>query len=154
MFYSSFYVVNCVFYIVCFILYHRPILFIYILPYILSIQLFGCHNYKWTFVLSCLATDAQIWPVTARGSHRLHFGEISSNGYKDIVFTQFFWVIPKLSDRPIKSGIEDLRSQKSGKCKWKRPQATIFNWEATIECQRCQYWQYVWQLIAKHCRTL
>ena len=33
-----------VFYIVCFILYHMPILFIFILPYVLPIQLLGCHN--------------------------------------------------------------------------------------------------------------
>ena len=30
----------------CFILYHRSILFICILPYILPIQLLGCHNYN------------------------------------------------------------------------------------------------------------
>jgi len=37
---------HCVFYIVCFILCHRPILFIFILPYILPIQLLGCHSYN------------------------------------------------------------------------------------------------------------
>ena len=55
---SILHVVNCVlclFYIVWFILYHRHVLFIFILPYILTIQLLRCRSYSKP--LSCLEQD-------------------------------------------------------------------------------------------------
>jgi len=48
--------VYCVFYIVFFMLYNSPILFIVILPYILTIQLLGFYSYNKRLSLSIMVT--------------------------------------------------------------------------------------------------
>ena len=55
-------IVYCLFYILCLKLYHSPMLFIFILPYILTIPLLGCHSYKKRFYwLKSLVGSNESW---------------------------------------------------------------------------------------------